>query len=51
MGHWEGGKDAGAVLLCWEDWQDYDYQYMVILAEDVTPDSYDENLQSIHMFQ
>ena len=37
MGHWEGGKDTGSVLLCWEDWNDYDYQDLVILAENVAP--------------
>lgn len=37
-GHWQGGADTGAVLLCWEDWRDFDYQDMVILAEDVQPD-------------
>ena len=37
-GHWEGGTDTGGVLLCWEDWNDYDYQDLVILAENVAPD-------------
>ena len=36
-GHWEGGTDTGGVLLCWEDWNDYDYQDLVILAENVAP--------------
>lgn len=38
-GHWQGGMDTGALLLCWEDWQDYDYQDMVILAQNVVPDN------------
>jgi hypothetical protein len=42
-GHWEGGTDTGGVLLCWEDWNDYDYQDLVILAENVAADQTSNN--------
>ncbi len=36
-GHWQGGKSKG-YLLCWEDWNDFDYQDIVILATHIEPE-------------
>jgi hypothetical protein len=36
-GHWSGGKSRG-YLLCWEDWNDFDYQDIVILATQIEPE-------------
>jgi prepilin-type N-terminal cleavage/methylation domain-containing protein len=39
-GHWEGGSNTGAYLLCWEDTVhgDNDFQDLVISAEGISPE-------------